>query len=98
MKQIGEHLDRILLKVKKVLEQNSSMKEEIDILQKENIRLKKVNSQLLKEVEQISSLDKGSKSYKSTNKRSNIKFQDLKTELNQCISELDKCIELSTRE
>lgn len=98
MNQIVEHIDRVLLKVKKVLSQNSALKEEIDILQKENIRLKKVNSQLLKEVEQINSLDKGNKSYKSTNYRSNIKFQDLKTELNQCISELDKCIELSTRE
>jgi hypothetical protein len=69
------------------------IKEQNDILIVENIRLKKVNNQLIKEVEQKNSLVLENKSQESNNKRSDIKIDQIKEELDQCITELENCIE-----
>lgn len=98
MTKIEEYIDRIESKVKEILSQYSEIKEENNILKKEIIRLEKVNNQLLKEVEEIKSHNMGLGIQESIGNRSNIKITKIKTELNQCIQELEKCIDLSTRD
>lgn len=93
MNHIVKYIASIEQKVTDIGERYKVMKEEKDILTEENIRLKKVNNQLTKEIEQLKSLNVESVNQMSNNKKSDINIDQFKKELEICIVDLEQCIE-----
>ena len=88
-------VDRIEKKIHGLLVIIRELQEKSDILQQENIRLENKNKLLLKEVADLAST-KGHE-YKESLRSNYIDIETLKSELDECIKEVNNCIEISTK-
>ncbi len=76
-----------------IVEKLNEVEAERNILEKENIRLKEENNQLLKKVAEYAQ-HLSNDNIKSNEKDSHIHIKKFKTEINKCIEEIDDCLNL----
>ena len=85
-------LERLEIKIRKLVEKMRDVINVNDILTKENIRLNKENRQLLEKVESIEAESITRIKPLETQRDKETTIDYIKTELNNCIEEIDVCL------
>ncbi len=85
-------LERLEIKIRKLVEKMRDVINVNDILTKENIRLNKENRQLLEKVESIEAESITRIKPLETQRDKETTIDYTKTELNNCIEEIDVCL------
>ena len=94
MMTLPERIDVFEQKVRRAVEAIRSLKNERSILLKENERLRKDYDQLRRRVDLKEENDLGNSGNKSVLSNSKINSEQLKIDIDKCISDLDECIKM----
>ena len=91
MKNLNEHIDRIDLKVRQLIQKIELIKRENKALLEENSLLKQSNQQL---ESQLKLYEESATTINKTEDDNNVANEELRAELELYIQEIDNCIEM----